>query len=112
VNQASLDFSGKDLRDMGMAQAIGHAESVDPNWPESAHQALIRFIGSHRGEFMAEQVREFAAKTGLSQPPHLRAWGSVFLRAARAGLIRRVGFGQVTNPKAHCANAAVWRAVL
>lgn len=106
-------FSGESLKEKGMRQALQHADKVEHRWSEKAYQVLLDFL-SHLPEdrkFMTEQFRKYAYENGLPAPPSERAHGSVIRRAAIEGKIIRVGFGQVTNPKAHCANSSVWRKV-
>ena len=111
MNQEALfDESGAELRDRGMKKAIDHAEQETPNWGDLAFDQLKEFTSMFPDlEFMAEDFREYAVLRDLPIPPHNRAFGSVMARAARAGLIVKVRYGQVQNPKAHRANAAVWR---
>ena len=110
MNQAQLfDDSGKVLRDLGMQQAIDHADTDSPGWSERAYEALKEYLKRHSGEFMGEDVRLWAYQDyKLERADNHRAWGSVINRAARNGLIRKVGIRQVANPVAHCANANVW----
>jgi hypothetical protein len=37
-------------------------------------------------------MRAWAEGRGLGDPPTLRAWGGIVAKAARLGIIRRVGF--------------------
>ena len=108
-----FDSEGKVLRDIGMQQAVDHAERVEPGWKESAYRYLENFL-TYAGRygiksFMAEDIRAWAHQNGLNRPPHNRAWGSVIMKAAKRGLIVKIGIGQVKNPAAHSANAAIWR---
>lgn len=103
--------AGKALRDAGMAQAVTHAEDKTPGWSEMALVMLRRFL-QDKGDtsFMAEEFRLYAIANGLPRPPHARAFGGIMSTARRRRLIECVGISQVTNERAHCANAAVWRA--
>lgn len=111
MNQERLfDETGAVLRDRGMKQAIDHAEQETPQWKELALAKLKEFTTefSHL-QFMAEDFRAWAVTNGLPKPPHARAFGGVMAKAAGARLIVKVGIGQVKNPKAHRANATIWR---
>lgn len=103
--------TGADIRDAGMQQAIDHADEVDDKWSERAYHYLATFVNYHREPFMAEDFRAYCEKYKLPDPPSLRAFGGIIARAAKAGLIRRVGFKNVTNARAHCTPAAVWQRV-
>ncbi len=101
--------TGKDTRDAGIKKAVEHADEAVPGWSEKGYQLLLVFLSKHNGPFMAEEVRSYAALIDFPLPPHARAWGGVIARAAKAGIITRVGYSKVKNVKAHCANAAVWK---
>lgn len=107
-NQLNL-FNGNDLRDEGIKRSVDHADDVIDSWSDRAYRFLNDYIKSNR-EFMAEDVR-VASINQLPEPPSLRAWGGVFVRAAKSGLIVRIGFRNVINHKAHSTPASVWRAV-
>lgn len=96
------------LRDEGIQKAIDHANDVTPDWSKRAYLFLLSFLGTHPGPFMMEEVRSHAALMDFPLPPHARAWGGIIARAAKAGIVERVGIQKVKNIKAHCANAAVW----
>lgn len=97
--------TGPELRDTGIKKAVEHADKVVESWSHMAYEHLKKYIVLH-DEFMAEDLR-YDSK--LPEPPSKRAWGGIMVRAAKSGLIYRVGFRAVKNPKAHCANASLWR---
>ena len=101
-------------RDAGIQQAAEHAEEVHPDWNALADEALRVFAAGKRasGEaFTSEDVRSSIAAAFVPHPPHLRAWGSVFKRAAHAGLIAKVGIVESRAAHCHCAHVAAWKAV-
>jgi len=102
-------FTGQQLRDEGIKRATDSAERRHESWPEIAYQFLQGYIRRNR-RFMTEQVRE-ASEGYVPEPPSTRAWGGVVVRAARRGLIRKVGFANVSNPTAHCTPATVWEVI-
>ena len=103
--QASL-LDGRELRDQGMKRAVDHAELVYPDWKDQA-LAFLRGYAEMNKIFAAEDVRR-ASDGFVPEPPHLRAWGAVIVLARKKGWIRQSGFIQVSNPRAHSANAALW----
>lgn len=109
--QTTIDFSlpppsGNDLRDRGIEKAIEHADMLYINWSEKAFDFLLKYLQTAQ-EFMVEDVRK--ASTGIiPEPPSLRAWGGVIRRVAKANLIKKIGFRNVTNAKAHATPASVW----
>ena len=98
--------SGEALKDQGIEKALDHANQTHEIWSERAYGFLLEYLKSH-GEFMTEDVRK-ASEGIVKEPPSLRAWGGIIVRAARAGLIKRVDFRNVKNARAHCTPATVW----
>jgi len=116
--QTSFDFdqpilaTGEDLKNAGIAKAVDHANTIDPGWSKKAYAVLQEFITVWDGEFMTEDLREYAMKQkGFEAPMSSRAWGGPMVKAKNNGLIVPVGLRPVSNAKAHCANATVWKAV-
>ena len=107
MNQLDL-FQGRKNRDQGIKQAEDHANQYE-NWSVKAYTFLLYYI-QQKKEFMTEEMRE-ASKGSVPDPPSARAWGGIIVRAVKNGLIKRKGYGQVKNPKAHRANASVWETV-
>lgn len=109
-----MNEEAKAARDAGIQQAANNAEEAHENWGAAADEALRVFIAAKRGTgkaFTSEEVRNSIAAAGVPTPPHLRAWGSVFVRAARAGLIEKAGTAQSKAVHCHLAYVARWRAV-
>lgn len=98
------------LRDAGIKQAVDHANDVSPGWSERAYEALAAYSRMHR-TFTGEQVRSYASAIGLELPPDNRAWGGVFTRAAKRGLIRKQGYSTSHNPEAHMRPITVWESL-
>lgn len=100
-------------RDAGIQQAANNANDQVPRWTDRAFDILLDYMTIGRiacgGEFSAEDVRAHADLLGLTEPPHLRAWGAVFQRAARRGLIERAGTGQARAAHVHCSVINLWR---
>ena len=99
--------TGNDLRDLGIRVAVEHADKKEEKWSEKAYEFLINFIKLN-DEFMVEDVRK-ASEGIINEPPSLRAWGGIIVRASKENLITRVGFRNVTNSKAHSTPASVWK---
>lgn len=79
-------------RDRGMERAEKHADrATDDKWRKEALEGLKRFLQGHKEPFLAEQFIAWGKKNDVIQPPGDRSWGGVFSRAARMGLIRKVG---------------------
>ena len=87
---------------------------IPHQWSDRAYVFLLDYIKSrdfYNREFMTEDVR-VASESELPAPPDKRAWGGIVRRAAKAGLIERIGYSHVKNFKAHRTPAAVWRVVI
>lgn len=101
-------FTSREARDKGIKQAIEHAGTT---WKQNAMRYVDEFIkspGLYGKRFMMEEVASWAYSQGLQKPPHERSWGAVALEAIKKGFIKRVGYGQVSNVKAHRANASIY----
>lgn len=102
-------FPGEYYRDAGIKKAVDHADETEFNWSVQAYSFLLIYIKSH-DNFMCEDIRLKSCEA-VPWPPSARAWGGVIRRAAKAGLIKRIGFKNVKNVKAHCTPATVWETV-
>ena len=51
------------------------------------------------------------AGIGLAEPAHRRAWGSVFQRAARVGMIQKAGITESRAAHCHLSHVGMWRAL-
>jgi len=107
MSQLDISF-GKKLRDAGIAQAIDHADQYSAGWRQEVYEKLLLFLETRSEPFLAEEFREFAEANGIESPPSLRAYGAIIVRAAKEEKIRKVGYSQVTNARAHRANCSVW----
>lgn len=112
--QSALDFDARAQRDAGIRKAVEHAEDVTPGWSDRAYHVMRCFVDGQNltgaGEFTGEDLRAYADRLGLPQPPHLRAWGAIFQRAAKSGLIVKTGFTTARAPHVHQSILATWRA--
>jgi len=62
------------------------ADKPGKRWADIAFQFLCKWSEGHPGEFLAEELR--AEAKGVLPPHDARGWGSIFLKAYRAGVIR------------------------
>ncbi len=88
-------FAAAARRDTGMLNSVNHAEANSPGWQDEAAALLQQFVNGRRfagRSFMAEDFVAWASQIGLEDPPDKRAFGAVIQRAARAGVIRKVGY--------------------
>ena len=99
-------MNGTEMRDIGIKKALDNADNTHDKWSDQAYSFLKDYI-KHNDTFMAEDLRS-ASVDEVPIPPSKRAWGGIVVRASKAGLIKRVGFSNVKNPKAHATPATVW----
>lgn len=108
------DMFAEEARDKALDRATAHANRVQADWDQMAMQALMRYMGAYSNagltaqDFTAEDVREWAV--WVPEPPDRRAWGGVFMKAARAGRIRQVGYRKHRDPSRHRGISTVWKA--
>ena len=99
---------GRKLRDQGMEKATTHADRVHTKWRDKAFVLLVEFLKT-RERFMTEDVRYFAhQKKDLDTPPDSRAWGSVIMKAVKAGMIKRIGYAPMKSKNCHANPKSVW----
>lgn len=104
--QTTLALPPRERRDMGMRQAVEKAERVSDGWSEQALQFLEWYAKETPGQFLIEDVRASATALGrVPVPPSSKAWGSVTMKAKRAGIIRVAGYTTATNS---CAPKPLW----
>lgn len=109
MTQVQLDiFSAIDGRDKGIKAALDNANRVDPGWGDKVYNLLKDFIKVYSGPFQFEDFR-MSISGLIAEPPNKRAYGAIAARAAREGLITRVGYAPVKNVDAHRAFATVWK---
>ena len=98
-------------RDAGIGLAADHANAVEPRWTDRAYENLVAFCHASPGKsFTSEDVRDYAHNgRGLPEPAHRRAWGAVFQRAARVGLIHKAGINESRAAHCHCSHVGQWR---
>jgi len=92
MNLSEKQKHARTLRDQGMSRALNHVEEVIPKWGDLALAYLHKFARDHE-YFTGEDVTEESLTWGLVQPETLKAWGPVFVRAAKLGMIERRGTG-------------------
>jgi hypothetical protein len=108
MNQAQLDLTqlnptaAKRAKDAGMQKAIDNAGK---EWAEMAYDAFCLYARTHL-DLTTEAVR--AANPQIPAPPDKRAWGAVAKRAARAGIVEKLGLVKAQSPTVHCMYVTSW----
>jgi hypothetical protein len=111
MNQLSMPLTlaraHKRVRHAKAQLCLDAQDAREPSWSERAYAFLVEFARLREGEFLGEEViytsREIV-------PPALdkRAWGSVFAKASKARVIKRVGWSTATK---NCSAKPVWQGV-
>lgn len=106
--QPELTFA-RDARDAGMTQAIDRAERIEPSWGDMALDRIRAYAATH-DRFISEECTDWAASQGFTSPADPRAWGAPFQKAARLGVIRKVGFG--ISQRRHLSPTPLWESLV
>ena len=112
MNQLSIDFAppslerARLLRDEAMLRVAAKAEEAAPTFAARAYAFLIRYAAAHP-EFGGEDATEAIKAAGIV-PHDDRAFGPIYAKAARNGLIRRIGF--VPRRRGHGSPGPLWSA--
>lgn len=107
MSQMSFDLA-RAKRDAGMTQALDHAEEVNEGWKHDAYTFLLRFA-QRTANFISEDVSGAHEKAGLPQPPTKRAWGALYIKAQREGVIAQDGYGR--SRLRHASICPRWRSL-
>jgi hypothetical protein len=114
MTEQSQFFDAWAAAEEGMGRAVDHADRVDPGWSDEAAVVLRDYATAWArawGDtpFMAEDVRAYAEEQGFTKPPDDRAWGAVFVRARKQGVIARVGLALTQRRCSHKRPQTAWR---
>ena len=109
MDQITMDFA-RAQRDAGMARSLASAERATNGWGDIAYAFLLVYARTHPA-FISEDVSD-ASKTRerFPQPGTDRAWGSVYRRAVREGVIVQDGAGR--SRRRHASICPRWRSLI
>lgn len=93
----------------GATLAAAKADRTSPGWSVEAREVFLLYARMHRDGFMTEDVRQWAQKLGMSEPPDNRAWGYVALRLSKDGVIESVGYGRQRSSTCHGSPKTIWK---
>lgn len=103
-------FTGEALRDEGLMRAVTHADKEIPKWSERVYEIFKKWLSEKpKGySFLMESFRLHVEIHKLIEPPpNNRAYGIISRKALAQELVYQRNTGKTTNPKSHCANAAL-----
>jgi hypothetical protein len=111
MNQSEIDYTAADRgKAEGMGQALGHAESVEPGWGDLAYEWLAHYVAGEKGvQFTSFLFISWCQLNDFDMPPTQKAFGSIFTKAAKNGLIRKVGYRP--HPLRHASPTVLWEVV-
>lgn len=102
--------AAREARDCGINQSLNSAERACADWSEVAYHFLTGFA-KYNEFFTGEQVAMASRnKKNFPQPRDERAWGAIYQRAQRDGLI--VKSGTAPRHRGHLAIGNVWRSLV
>lgn len=90
----------------GIAAALEHTERDALGWSDLALAFLHRHARRHF-RFTSEQVADAGREWGLIEPASPKAWGAVYQRAQRLGIISKVGYGVAY--RRHLSPCPLWQ---
>ncbi len=95
--------------DAGMRQALERAHGIEPSWGDRAYLWIVEYAKTHR-RFISEECTQMGDASGFASPADARAWGVPFRRAARQGIIRKIGFG--ISQRRHLSPTPLWESLI
>lgn len=110
MNQIAMNFdTARAERDAGIQRAAQHAEEASPRWGDLALDRIRAYATNH-AEFISEECTDWAAAQGFTSPADPRAWGAPFQKAAKLGIIRKVGYG--ISQRRHLSPTPLWQSLV
>ncbi len=103
--QLAIDFARIE-RDSAMQRVGDKAERLHEGWSDEA-AAFLRWFAERNEWFISEDVSAASRAAGIRQPHTDRAWGHIYRRAVRDGLIVQDGCGRST--RRHLSICPRWR---
>lgn len=106
--QAAIKRAAQD----GINRAVEHAEEVTPGWSDVAFQFVKLHAMRNKGARMTGyEIVQAALQYGVPKPPTDKAFGGPIQRAARSGILKKVGTVADPNPNRHGSEVALWEVV-
>ena len=101
--------AAREAGELGMRRALEHAEAEHVGWGQLALMFLAHYAQQHK-RFTSYELRKAARDWGLVMPPTDKAFGPIFQRAAREGVIH--GNGYVAHPERHASPTVLWESLV
>ena len=103
------EAEANEAADLGMARALTATMAADPEWADRAFAHLEQYAREHEA-FISEDVSDASRDAGMPQPRTDRAWGAIYRRAAKAGVIVQDGSGR--SRRRHGSICPRWRSLI
>jgi hypothetical protein len=88
---------GRQLRDSGMAEAVAAQDREEAGWSQRAYEVIIALARRQETLHVDDVLAHFP-----HPPAHPNAWGAVWSKAIRAGIIERTDRVRPSvDPKKH-----------
>lgn len=95
-------MTGEQLKEQGVQRVLENNEE----WADLA-MSYLKSVAAW-GDFTSDDLHVTCTANGIA-PPHRNAWGALFRKASKLGLIKRVGYRKSQRPASHSRVVAVWR---
>jgi len=94
------------LGEKAKTNGIEAVQEIGTDWAVLADRAIL-WLSKCSEPFSINEVRRFVQV----EPHHPNAWGARFSKAAKEGLIQRVGFTKASTPSRHAGMVSTWEGV-
>jgi hypothetical protein len=95
VNQLAFALH-RSVRHRKAVECTEKADSIEPKWSDRAYAFLCQFASQRDGEFLGEEVI-YASRDAVPAAHDKRAWGSIFVKAVRRGVLKQAGASRATR---------------
>lgn len=91
----------------GIDHAAAAADQKHRGWTDEAFEFIRTYAKNMKGkQYIGHDIVAASCVRGILQPENSKAWGQPIQRAAREGLIKRVGFAP--DPNRHTNPVPLW----
>jgi hypothetical protein len=104
VTYPLFDPDGEALKDSGMELA----RNAVPDWSDVARAGIVALVATGAAFTSEDLVRLVGLPRPAEGTNRNNAVGAVFSAAAKARLIRRIGYAKCARPSSHARVLAVW----
>ena len=104
--------TGEQLAAEGMERATKSAEKARPGWTDDAFD-FLKYFASANAEFIGEDVKAWAYRNGLDEPPNDSCWGTVMRRGSKERITEFLGYAKRSQTAArHGTPSRLWKSLV